>query len=846
MVAGARLWKSYRRHRNAPFPVRDYCAILWRCIPSQPPPGEEPLADLIATLRGALGETYTFDRELHGGGMSRVFVAHDRSLGRIVAIKVLSPEVAAELKTERFRLEIQLAAKLQHPHIVPLLFAGDVDGLLYFTMPYIDGESLRAKIARDGPMPLNDAVRILRQLASALAYAHKQGVVHRDIKPDNVLLAGEFALVTDFGVAKALTESATSDGGQQLTSGGMAIGTPAYMAPEQALADPTIDHRADIYAFGIVAYELLTGGPPFKAKTAQATLAAHITQSPEPVRDKRDEISPALAAIVMRCIEKRPEDRPQSATEILQLFDSLATGNISGATAPTVAVPARSRSPRQRGMIAGAATVALLAAGWYALSARTPTVSASMANLTSVAVLPLENVGGNQDDEYFSDGLTDELAGALTRLPGLRVASRTSAYSFKGSAASVAEIGKKLNVQAVIEGSVRRSGNRLRVNAQLVSVADGFTLWSESYDRDPKDVFDVQDEIARAIATAVRPRLGNQVASLSSESRGTSSLDAWHSYQRGRHHLNARGAENLRLAISYFDSAIAVDPAFARAHAGRASTYALLPEYTDTPPPNSSALAIASANRALGLDPQLADAYLAMGLAGVHEWRFAEAEAAYRKALQADPRHPTAHQWYGELLYHTGRTDSSIAHIRRSGELDPLAPIHPAALSYSLYANGQYNDALRELRKGIELAPTLGLLHAMLGKVYVITGEYSLAVRSIEEAARLEPELAVHQGYLAHALARSGNEARARAIVGRLTSPRPGDNVPRAALAIAYLGLAEQENALSALEQAVAERDISLVTTASLIPDPIFNPLRANPRFTALLERMNLSAYARR
>ncbi|MGK2960991.1 MAG: protein kinase domain-containing protein [Gemmatimonadaceae bacterium] len=820
--------------------------MLWGCFPSRPPPGEEYLSDLIATLRGALGESYTFDRELHGGGMSRVFVAHDRSLGRMVAIKVLSPEVAAELKTERFRLEIQLAAKLQHPHIVPLLFAGDAAGLLYFTMPFIDGESLRTRIARDGALPLNDAIRTLRQLASALAYAHKQGVVHRDIKPDNVLLAGEFALVTDFGVAKALTESATSDGGQQLTSGGMAIGTPAYMAPEQALADPTIDHRADIYAFGIVAYELLTGSPPFKAKTAQATLAAHITQPPEPVREKREEIPPALASLVMQCLEKQPEDRPQSANELLQLFDSLATGNISGATARTSAVPAQRSTPRQRGMIAGAATVVLIAAGWYALSARTPSASASMANLTSVAVLPLENVGGNQDDEYFSDGLTDELASALARLPGLRVASRTSSYSFKGSQADLSEIGKKLNVQAVIEGSVRRSGNRLRVNAQLVSVADGFTLWSESYDRDPQDVFDVQDEIARAIATAVRPRLGRRVETLSSESRGTSSLDAWHTYQRGRHHLNARGAENLRLAVSYFDSAIAVDPAFARAYAGRASAYALLPEYTDAPPPNSSALAIASANRALELDPNIADAHLAMGLAGVHEWKFAEAEAAYRKALDADPRHATAHQWYGELLYHTGRTDSSIAHIRRSGELDPLAPVHPAALGYSLYANGQYDAALGELRKGIELAPTLGILHAMLGNIHLVTGKYREAVKSLEEAARLEPELAVRQGYLAHALAKSGNEARARAILARLGVAQPGRRVPRVAMAIAYLGLGEEENALSALEQAIAEHDISLVTTASLIPDPIFDPLRGNPRFTALLERMNLAAYARR
>jgi len=349
--------------------------------------------------------------------MSRVFVALDRSLGRMVAIKVLSPEVAAELKTERFRLEIQLAAKLQHPHIVPLLFAGENRGLLYFTMPFIEGESLRAKIGREGPLAMSDALRTLRHVASALAYAHKQGVVHRDIKPDNVLLSGEFALVTDFGVAKALTASTTADGNQQLTGGGIAIGTPAYMAPEQALADPSIDHRADIYAFGVVAYEVLTGVPPFKAKTAQATLAAHVVEEPKPIIDKRPDIPANIATLVMRCLAKRPDERPQNASELLQVFDALPTS--SQPTQPAFQPAPTKPSRRMRWMGGAVGLVALSVIGYFAATQNARGSGSSAADLSSIAVLPLENVGGDRNDEYISDGVTDELASALSELPGL-------------------------------------------------------------------------------------------------------------------------------------------------------------------------------------------------------------------------------------------------------------------------------------------------------------------------------------------------------------------------------------------------------------------------------------------
>ncbi|HEX6574806.1 MAG TPA: serine/threonine-protein kinase, partial [Gemmatimonadaceae bacterium] len=461
------------------------------------------MSDLVESLTQSLGDSYTFERELLGGAMSRVFVAQDKKLGRRVAVKVLSREVAAEVKTERFRLEIQLAARLSHPHIVPLLQSGELNGILYYTMPFIEGESLRRRVDREGALPIKEGIRILRQIASAIAYAHRNGVVHRDIKPDNVLLSDEFALVADFGVARALSAATTSDGDARLTSGGVALGTPAYMAPEQALADPEIDHRADIYAFGILAYEVLTGSPPFKGKSAQATLAAHVVQPPDPIESKREGIPPEIAAMVMQCIEKKPSDRPQNASDLVAVFDAVGVSSTSGPTVatgarPPASLPAAVSKSRVRWVVGAAVLIAVVALTWFSISKAGGGGSGSDA-FNSVAVLPLVNVGGNRSDEYFSDGMTDELANALSKLPGLRVASRTSAYSFKGKTPSFDEIRKTLNVKTYLEGTVRRDGNRLRVSAQLTNAADGLALWSDTYENNASDVFTVQDQIARSI-----------------------------------------------------------------------------------------------------------------------------------------------------------------------------------------------------------------------------------------------------------------------------------------------------------------------------------------------------------
>jgi len=798
----------------------------------------------MESVARALGDSYTVERELLGGAMSRVFVAHDRALGRRVAVKVLTREVAAEVKTERFRLEIQLAARLQHPHIVPLLQSGEMNGILYFTMPFIEGESLRRRIDREGALPIPEAIRILRQLASALSYAHRNGVVHRDIKPDNLLLVDEFALVTDFGVARALSASTNTGDDDRLTSTGVALGTPAYMAPEQALADPEIDHRADIYAFGVLAYEVLTGAVPFKGKSAQATLAAQVVQPPDPILSKRADIPVAVAEIVMSCLEKKPSDRPQNAADLLPVFDT-GSSSATQARRPVDAPTTPAKAFPRRWIAAAMAATVVIAAIYFAISGMRSTGGAG-ADFTSVAVLPLVNVGGDQADEYFSDGMTDELANALGKLPGLKVASRTSAYAFKGKQANVKDIGNTLNVETVLEGTVRRDGSRLRVAAQLTNVADGLALWSDTYERQTRDIFSVQDEIARSIAQALQLRLGKKAKTFVADSRGTNNLAAYDNYLRGRFFLNRRGADNLRLAVTYFDSAIAKDARYARAHAGRATAYALLPEYTDKSPRNVSALTQDAATTALSIDSTIAEAYTALGLSQLHDWKFPEAEAAYRKAIALDPEYPTAHQWYGELLFHTARVDSSLAELRKAVQLDPLAPINASAISYAYIISGRYDEAIAELRQGIELTPGLGLQHFMLGDAYLQSGKTSLAISEFETAARLDPELAFRKGFLASAYASGGQVARARAIVAQLESEQKARGGVGVALAAAYLGLGDRNAALTSLEEAVSEHDISLLTSASPLPDRLYDPIRNDPRFTEILRQMNLGPYMKK
>ena len=783
-----------------------------------------PARDLLQQLQRTLGDGYAVERELARGGMSRVYLAKDKSLGREVVVKALSPDLAAEVNFERFSREIKLAGRLQNPHIVPLLSAGDSEGTPYYIMPFVDGESLRQRLQSSGELPVDQAVRIMRDVAVALDYAHRQGVAHRDIKPENILLSGGTGVVTDFGVAKAISASTLHEGGTNLTTAGMALGTPAYMAPEQASADPSTDQRADIYAWGVVAYEMLTGAPPFAGRATQAIIAAHIA---EPVPEiHRAAVPERLKALVMRALSKRPADRPQSAAEIVAELDALTSTGLT--PAGTIAV--RAGNNRRRKVMAIFVTLAVVLGGVLAVRALVSRASASgsAATVKRIAVLPFVNVSGSKDEEYFADGMSEELAAVLGRVRGVRVASYNSSFAFKGKAVDVKEVGRKLDVDAVLEARVRRQGNRLRVTAELTDVDNSLAIWSDSYEREFKDVFAVQNEIAQAIASALEIRFAGTTAhGTTAEVQGTEDPAAYDLYLRGRYFWHKRGAENLQRAIDLFTQATIRDPKFARAYAGRSSAQTLYVEYTDSAPRALDDSALASADEALRIDPTVSEAYIARGLVHVHRWEWPDARAAYGTAIQLDSTSSTAHQWLGELFYALGFADSAAIEMRKAKALDPLAPVPSVALAYALYQQRQYAQAVREGEQGRELAPDLILFPRVLAEAYLGLGDSAAALREIKRAVSIPPLQARTLSIYANIEARTGHRAEALDALNKLNKMNAGP----AAMLIAYLGLGEREKALAALRLLVERRDFTLSQTP--LTDPIFDPIRNTPEFRA-------------
>ncbi|NNG17771.1 MAG: protein kinase [Gemmatimonadales bacterium] len=671
--------------------------------------------DLKQELQASLGDAYRIEEELGGGGMSRVFLATETALDRKVVVKVLPQELAGGVNIERFKREIAVAARLQHAHIVPLLTAGDANGLPYFTMPYVEGESLRTKLTRGGELSVKETVQILREVTLALGYAHDQGVVHRDIKPDNILISGGSAMVADFGVAKALSSSATEGSQGRLTSLGIALGTPAYMAPEQAAADPTTDHRADIYALGAVAYEMLTGSQLFSGRSPQGMLAAHVTLEPEAVSKIRPTVPPLLADLVMSCLAKRAADRPQAADEILHTLDALATP--SGGMDPTAAArTAEAAAPRfNRSMIYAAAAVAILVIVVGVLNLmRDGSGGGAAAGRTVLAVLPFENLGP-AEEQYFADGLTEELTSRLSRVSGLSVIARSSAYQYRASGLTAPEFGQELGAEYVLDGSVRWAGasdgaSRVRVSPALIKVSDGTEVWSEPYESVLADVFQLQSDLSERVALALEGSL--RTADREALQRAaTTDLDAYNLYTLGRFHWRTRLGPDLVQAAEFFQQAVERDPGFARAYTGLADTYALFPYYRVRTIPSDEAYARArdAANRALLLDSTLAEAHASLGnVVKEADWNWNEAERHYLRAIELDPDYATAHQWLAELYYVLQRFPESLVEAERAHTLDALSPVINFVLGRSLQASDRFAEAVAAAQRARELGGDTG------------------------------------------------------------------------------------------------------------------------------------------
>jgi serine/threonine-protein kinase len=779
-------------------------------------------------LQASLGSAYHLDRELTGGGMSRVFVATEVAFGRTVVVKVLHPELAAEVTAERFAREIQLAARLQQANIVPLLTAGHTGTMPFYTMPFVDGLSLRQRITEHGPLSVTEAVGILRDVARALSYAHDAGVVHRDIKPENILLSHGAAVVTDFGIAKALSAARTSTTTPlTLTQAGSGVGTPAYMAPEQAAGDPSVDHRADIYAFGCVAYELLTGRQPFRGASLAELMAAQLTATAEPLRLLRPGTPPALAALVERCLEKKPEHRPQRARELLDALDAVTTP--SGVRAPIMAPSWRTLVAAGLALAAVGVLVALYALRWrgHATAAATD---------PTVAVIPFVNVGGDSTQDYLADGVSDELATAIGRIASVHMAARSAAYRFRGRRdVDVRELGRALQVNFVVQGTLRRLGDQLRISAQVSEASTGRELWSDTFDRTTKDVFRTQDEMSRAIAKALAGRLGGAepiAGARVTKNQGTMDADAYDLYLRGEFFLRRR---QVTQASDLFQQAIARDAKFARAYAGLSHALALAPYYASMPAPIVRDRILHAAQQALTLDSTLAEAHTSIAMAHMNAWEWDAARDEFERAVASDPSDVEGHFQFGRLWFHTGEDARAMAEWERALQVDPYYALAWSWQSPVLLTQGKPREALVASARAIQYDSTAAVITKWAAYTALSVGDRE-RVRTLSDRM---PDMLPWPGDRAVVRAAIGDSVPARQTIQRLQSARPMPWFGYTVLAMAHLAVGENDRALDALTRATDAHE--MWPTFLRVGDPIFDPVRHTPQWAQLVRRVGLA-----
>ena len=784
--------------------------------------------DSILALPEVLAGRYRVGRELGRGGMATVYLARDEKHGRDVAIKVIRQDLSASLGHERFLREIEIAARLRHPNIVPLYDSGDANGSLFFVMPYEDGQSLRERLRRAGALPIADALGILRDVARALAYAHEHGVVHRDIKPDNVMLSGDAAVVTDFGIAKAVSVALSDAPDATLTQAGTVIGTPAYIAPEQATGDVGVDHRADIYSFGCLAYELFAGHPPFQEKGSHLLIAAHIANVPRPITELCAEVPRPVADLLERCLAKAPADRPQTARDLLPILDGGPRASVSTPT------PASQREARRWSRPRMWAPIAIIA-GVVAIGGVFAMRSVSAAAPVTVAVLPFGNIAGDSAIELVADGLADEVASSLAHVPGILIKSRTGARRYRGQLApDVTEAGARLKADYLLTAVIRQEGGRWILSADFEHAADASSLWDARFDVSPNEQGAIADSIVGSLTGVLRRQFPRAigVAPAPSTHQRTSNTEAYRLYVQGQEKLARRG-QSVNEAAELFRQAIRLDSAFAPAYSGLSMAVALSPWFHKVPPAQVREEVMTAAGHALALDSSLSQPHVALGVAHWQAFRWEAAAKGFQTAIRLNPRDVEARVQYARLLRDSGRFTDGLNQLRVARDLDPASALVLSQMSITYMVSGQLDSAVVEGRRALETDSTNYTTLLSAAWAYYRSGR-------TEQARALTVQLPENYEVRGYLMAKLGDVEGARRVIRSLDA-RPTVWADETRRALTYLGLGDTAHALSALERATDAGEIW--PTNIPVPQEPYDAIRKSARFRVLLERVGLREY---
>jgi len=789
------------------------------------------------TTGSTFANRYQIIEELGKGGMGKVYKALDKEIDGKVALKLIKPEVAADKNTiKRFRNELKMARDIAHKNVCRMYDLNKEEGSYYITMEYVSGEDLKSFIRRSGQLAVGTTVRIAKEVCEGLSEAHKLGVVHRDLKPSNIMIDKEGnARIMDFGIARSIA-------GKGITGAGVMIGTPEYMSPEQAELKE-VDQRSDIYSLGVILYEMVTGRVPFEGETPLGIAMKHKSEMPKDPKEINAQVPEDLSRVILRCMEKDKGKRYQSAGEVSSELEKIEKG------IPTTERVVPKRKPitskeitvtfgLKKLFIPAMIVVGIVIAGviiWQLLP-RKEVVPVATPDKPSLAVLPFVDLSPKKEHEFLCDGIAETLINALSGIKDLNVPARTSAFYFKDKDTDIREIGQKLNVEAVLEGSVQVVGDRLRMTARLSNVDDGYQLWSESYERQLEDVFDVQDDIAQKIVKALKIKLlDEQEAPL--VKNYTKNLEAYSLYLQGRNFWNKRGEENLIKAIEYFEQAIEKDPTYALAYAGLADAYSVLGNNGIWATEKAYPKAKVAALKALDIDNKLPEAHTSLAMIILdYDWNFVGAEQELKLAIELNPGYATAHHWYAYFLSNMGRHDEASREIKIARKLDPLAPRIAANVGLLLYFARRYDQALKELNKALEADPNHGVTYNYLGWVYEAMGKYEEAVKFRVRGIELEGGSKDLSDGIARCYALMGKREEAWKILNNLIRYSKENYKSPVWIASVFAALGEKEEVFVWLEKAFRERNPGLVTY--LKNHHGFDLVRSDPRFTDLLRRI--------